>query len=140
LAPERILARQLNSEVEALVEDAGEGVRGIQPDRCQHRHQLAEKIVLDPVALRAVPLAAAQKAYALLRQQQDQALIEQLVLLRDELMGLPGHLPEHGRWRDAVGPRGIRAFIDLSLETRNADLEELVHVAADDAQEAQALE
>ena len=69
LAAEGVLAGQLHREVQALVEDARERVRRVEPDRREHRHQLAEEIVLDPVALRTVPLAATQKANALVREQ-----------------------------------------------------------------------
>jgi hypothetical protein len=66
--------------------------------------------------------------------------IEQLVLARDERVGPFGDLAQHlpGRHRVRFGRRPPAG--DLLLQAADADLEELVEVARDDAQEAQALE
>ena len=70
----RRLPSQLDGEVQALVEHARERMRGIEADRRQHRHHLAEEVVPDPRLLRGVPVAAAQKPDAFARRARDQRL------------------------------------------------------------------
>ena len=66
--------------------------------------------------------------------------VPQLVLGGHQVVGTARHFPVHARGRLAVGPGDFGADLDLRLQAGDADLEELVQVAADDAQEAQALE
>ena len=69
-----------------------------------------------------------------------QSLVEQLVLLRHQLVGLARYLAEHHGGRHAIGAGRVAALVDLRLQAGDPDLEEFVQVAADDAQKAQALE
>src|SRR5882672_1775570 len=112
----------------------------IEPDRREHRHQLAEEIVLYPIALRGIPLPATQESDAFLGEQRYQALIEQLVLLRDQLVRLTRNFAEHDRGWDSVRPRRVDPVVDLRFQPRDTDFEELIEIAADDAQKAQTLE
>ena len=139
-AAEGILALEFDGEVEALVEHAREGVRRIEADRRQHRHHLAEEVVANPGALFLGPQIAAQEDDAFLLQRRQDGLVEQFVLLGHQFVGLDldagkGFLRGH-----AVGGRAVAAHLDLFLEAGDADLEEFVEVAGDDAEEAQSLE
>ena len=58
---------QLDDEVQALVEHARERMRRVEADRRQHRQQLAEEVVADPLALRRAPLLAPREARCLPR-------------------------------------------------------------------------
>ena len=140
VAAECVLAFELDREIQALVEHARKGMGGIEPDRRQHRHHLAEEVGLDPFGLGRGEIGAPQEADALVGQPRQDFLVQQLVLRVDQLVGFRGHLAEH-----LVGPHALRADrrragLDLGLESRDADFEELVEIAADDAQETQPLE
>ena len=140
IAPERVAAFELDREIEALVEDARERVRRVEPDGRQHRHHFAEEVVADPFLLRRRPLGAAQEADLLLRERGEDLVVQQPVLLLDDALHLRRDLPERLQRREPVRSRRDRAHLDLLLQPRDADLEELVQVGGDDAQEAQALE
>jgi hypothetical protein len=140
IAAERVAPFELHGEVEALVEDARERVRGIEPDRGEDRHHLAEEVVAHPGLLRGVPLRAAQEPDAFLRERGQDLVVEEPVLRLDDALGARGHLAEHLQRREAVGARGARGELDLLLHAREPDLEELVQVRGDDAEEAQPLE
>ncbi len=140
VAPEGVAAIQLDGEVEALVEDAREGMRGIEADGGEHRHHLAEEVVADPFLLQGIPFGAAQEPDALPGERRQDVLVEQPVLALDDALGARGHLAEDLERREAVGAGGARGHLDLLLHAREPDLEELVEVGGDDAEEAQALE
>ena len=139
-AAESVLAFEFDGEIEALVEHPREGVRGIEPDRRQYWHHLAVEVISNPLALRLVPARAAQEADALLGQCRQDHVIEVLVLLGNDGMRFGSDQTEGFLRRLAVvgNDWGLRA--DLFLEAGNADLEEFVEVAGNDAQEAQAFE
>ena len=139
-APEGVLAFEFDGEVEALVEDAREGVRGVEPDRRQYRHHLAQEEAADPLALRLVPVRAAQEADAFGVERRQDFLVEQRVLRLDQGARFGADAQQVFLRRQAVGGDRLRAELDLFLESGDADLEELVQVAADDAQEAQSFE
>ncbi len=139
-APERILAGQLHRKVQALVEDAREGVRRIQPDGREHRHDLSQEVGLDPVALLFGPVPAPEEADAGAGERRQQVLVPQAVLGGYQLVRDARYVFEHARRQLAVRAGDVGADFDLRLEARHPDLEELVQVAADDAQEAQALQ
>ena len=140
IAAEGVAALELDREVEALVEHARERVRGVQPDGREERHHLAEEIVADPLLLRRRPLGAAQEPDAFLRERGKDLLVQEPVLALDDALRARGDLAEHLERLHAVGARGRGAELDLLLHARDADLEELVQVRRDDAQELQPLE
>jgi len=67
-------------------------------------------------------------------------LVEQLVLARHQVVGELRHLLVDLLGGEAVHPRVLRIEPHLLLEAGDPDLEELVHVAGGDAQEAQAFQ
>ncbi len=140
IAAEGVAARQLDREVEALVEHAREGVRRVEPDWRQHRHQLAEEVIADPGRLGLVPVRAAEKMDALLGQLGDDVLVEELVLAGHQCMGGFRYGAKLLARRHAVGRalRGVGA--DLLLEAGDPHLEKLVHVAGEDAEKFQPLQ
>ena len=140
IAPEGVTPGQFDREVEALVEYPRERVRGIEADRRQHRHQFAEKVVADPCRLGLVPVGASQEVDALRGQVGNHLAVEDLVLPRDQSMRGVGYRAKLLLRGQAVGRKLRRSGADLLLEAGDPDLEELVHVAGDDGEEAQALE
>jgi hypothetical protein len=140
IAAECVLAFQLDGEVQALVQHAREGVRGVEADRGQDRHHLAQEVGLDPVRLGGSEVGPAQEADALGREPRQDLRVEQLVLLGHQLVRLLRHLPEDELRVHAVGADDGSAGFDLGLQAGDADLEELVEVGGDDAQEPQPLE
>ena len=139
-AAECIAALQLDDEVEALVEDARERMRRVEPERRQDRQHLALEIVVHPGALRVVPGAPPQEADAGSRELRQQRVVQQVELLRDELPRLARHDRERLLGRHALGSRLRDAELDLLLDARDADLEELVEIRGDDREEPQPLE
>ncbi|TXT25305.1 MAG: Uncharacterized protein FD134_1116 [Gallionellaceae bacterium] len=140
IAPEGVLALQLHGEVEALVEHPREGVRRVQPDGGQHRHHFPEEKFLDPGALRFVPEGAAQEADTFPLQRGQQIAVENAVLPLDELVRLPVYQFQRLLRIHAVRPGGSPGHAELLFQAGDADLEELVQVAADDAQVLQPLQ
>ena len=74
VAPESVLALQLDGKIQALVEHARERMRRIEPDRRQYRHHFAQEKILDPGLLRFIPVRAAQELDALLAPGQGRVL------------------------------------------------------------------
>ncbi len=112
---------------------------GIQADGREHRHDVVEEIAAHPFGLAGIPVGAAQEADAFGGQGGQDGLVEEPVLVGDEGVGFPAdgaeHLPRGQPVRTGQAPIG-----DLLLEACHPDLEELVQIAADDAQEAQPLQ
>ena len=140
VAPERILARQLDHEIEALVHHLRERMGRIEADRCQQRPHFLREIARRPFLFRARELGAAHQPDAGLGQRRQHLVVEHAVLLGDQRARFLAHAGEEiARLGDRQpGRRHLRA--QLLLDARDPDLEELVEIAADDAQEAQALE
>jgi hypothetical protein len=83
-APEGIAPFEFDGKVEALVEHAREGVRGVEADRGDHRHHFAEEEGADPFALGGAPVAAFEEANAFTRQLRQDLFIKQRVLFLDQ--------------------------------------------------------
>ncbi len=115
-------------------------MRGVESHRREHRHQFAEEVVADPGRLGFVPVRAANEVDAVLGELGNDRLVEQFVLARNQRMRRFRDCPELLARRQAVGRTLGRVGADLFLEAGHAHLEEFVHVARDDAQEAQALQ
>ena len=139
-APEGVLALEFDGEVEALVEHAREGVRRVEADRRQHRHDFAEEIVPDPLELHLAPVAAPDEADSLGSELGQDLVVEQRVLFVDQRVRLVADQRVGGTRRQAVGGDRDRVELELLLEPGDTDLEELVEIAAHDAQETQPLE
>ena len=138
--PEGVAALQLDGEIQALVQHARERMRRVEPDRCQHREQLAEEILADPLLLRAGPFLALREHDAFARKRRQEHLVQQLVLLPDERMRLAAHRIEHFGATPRVRARIVQPELDRFLQPGDADLEELVQVRGDDGEEAQPLQ
>ncbi|MCY1221257.1 hypothetical protein D9M72_333050 [compost metagenome] len=139
-APECILALELNREVQALVENARERMRGIQPDGCQDRHQFGEEEIADPGFLLSVPRWPSQEADLLLCHGWNQHVIEQAVLLIDQFTHSPVDRGIDHLRRKPVRAGHRRLKRALFLQARHADFVELIQVAAEGTQRSQALE
>ena len=112
----------------------------IQPDRRQHRHDFAEKIIANPLELRFIPLAAPEKTDAFCGQCRQDLPVEQCVLFGDQSMCRITD-PIIGRLRrQSIHRHFARIELDLFLETGEANFKEPVEIAADDAQKTQAFE
>ena len=136
-ASKGILAFKLNGKVEALVEHFRERMRWIESDRCQYRHHFTDEIIPDPFALRFVPGGATQKADAFGCQCRQDDVVEMLILLGDDRVGLGRYQAISLLRRFAVGGRARGMRLDLFLETGHADFEKFIQIAGDDTQEAQ---
>ena len=139
-APERIAAFELDHEVQTLVEHLGEGVRRIQADRREDRQQLAEEIFADPLALRRVPVRAAAKVDAFGGKLREQDFVEEPVLRIDKRAHLADYKRVDLRRAFSVGTGLVDIELDLFLEPRDADLDELIEVGRNDAEETQPLQ
>jgi hypothetical protein len=128
------------AKLRLLLSTRGNGCAGIEPDRREERHHLALEVIRDPFLLRGVPRRAPQEA--------DLLLVERgrISSLKSRYCRSTIPCARAATWRntwtgrEALGPHGGGAELDLLLEARDADLEELVEVGGDDAEEAQALE
>ena len=139
-AAERITPVQLDREVEALVEHLGERVRGVQPDRRQHREQLAEEVIPDPEFLRRGPVLAAAEADAFVRKLRQQDFIEERVLRLDQQPDFADHECIDFDRVFAVGAGLVDVELDLLLQAGHPDLDEFVQVGRNDAQELESFQ
>src|SRR3989441_1810423 len=135
-----VAAFQLDGEVEALVEHARKRVRRVEADRREHRQELAEEKLADPLALRRVPLLAPRENDAFAGERRQHGVVEQLVLGGDERVRLAAHRLEHLRGGARVRTRLGKPELDAFLQPGDADLEDLVEVGGDDGDEPQPLE
>ena len=76
----------------------------------------------------------------LLRERGKDLLVQQAVLALDDALRPRRDLAEDLERGEAVGTARRRPQLDLLLQARDADLEELVQVRGDDAKELEALE
>src|SRR5438132_5868584 len=139
VAVERILALEPHDEVQALVLDAWEGPRGIEPEGGEHRLHLAFEVVLEPERLPRSPFAGPEQGHAFCGERRQQEAVEAAVLVghqtrrpivdRGELLGD----------RHPIG-RQLAAELLQLLESGDANLEELIEIAAGDAEEPEPLE
>ncbi len=137
LAAERVAALQLHHEVQALVQHARERMRGIEPDRREHRQQFVEEIVARPFELRLAPGVGAVEIDALGLERGQDGFVQHRVLLVDEPLRALHHEVVDVLQRHAVRRQRSGVVAHLLLEAGHADLEELVEIAAGDADEAQ---
>ena len=75
VSAEGVLARELDREVQTLVEDARKWMRRVETDRRHHRHDLLQEKRLDPGFLRVAPVVAPQEPNALALELGQQFLI-----------------------------------------------------------------
>src|SRR5258706_3342447 len=140
IAPEGIAAFQLYGEVEALVEHAREWVRRIETDGRQERNHFPQEIVVQPGTLFPRPVLLREEAHAFVGEPRKKLLVEQPILLGDQRMGTLADQGKNLRRRRLSGNHDLVAEPDALLQLGDADLEELVQVARQDAQEPQPLQ
>ncbi len=112
-------------------------MRWIKTDRGQDRHDFAEKIVLDPLALFDGPCRAPQEDNAFLGQFGKDLVVEQGVLFLNQRMCFVTDQTVGRTRRQSVRGNGYGIQLDLLLEASHTDFEEFVKIAADDAQKSQ---
>ena len=139
-AAESIFPLQLNGKVKALVQQAREGMRRVQSDWSQDRHDFAEEIPFDPLELRLAPFAATQEFDPFCSELRQYLVVEQRILLLDNRMRSAADVLERRLRGQSVRSRGDGMELDLFFQPGHADLEELVEVAADNADITQALQ
>src|SRR6266853_927174 len=115
-------------------------VTRIEADRREERDHFPQEIIVQPGALFPRPLRLGEETHALLRKLRKNLLVEQPVLLGDQRMGAFAYQGENLRRRRLSGNRYLVAEPDALLQLGDSDLEELVQVARQDAQEAQPLQ
>ena len=93
-----------------------------------------------PRCLRRREITASQKADAFALELRQEFRVEQLILRGNHRVDFLRDLLEKLVGPGAIGPDGRRAGFDLRMQTGHTDLEELVEVAADDAQKLQPFE
>ncbi len=140
VAPERVGARHLDDEVQALVLDLRERPRRVERERRQHRLDLEREVALERSGLGARCALRLQQVDAGLVERRRQLVVEDLVLLGDQRAGARVDLVELLADRAAVRAVGEHAALLALLQRRDADLEELVEVGRADCEEAQPLE
>ena len=139
VAAEGVLAFELDGEVQALVEHAGERVRGVQPDGREHRHEFAHEVVAGPFDLSVVPLSGGVKRDAFGLQLRQDA-VEHGVLLLDKRLCPGADLRVNLLKSHAVGREHARILAHLLLQSGDADLEEFIQIATHDTDETQAFQ
>lgn len=132
-------ALEVDSEVEALARQEGEGVRGIDAHRRDDREDLALEELGQPKLLLGVEVRRLDEADAVcreLRKRRLEAAVDVAhLVVRDAADGV--HLALRRQAADIVV---LDTALDEMLEAGDADHEELVEVGAADGDEAQALE
>src|SRR5207302_999216 len=104
------------------------------------RNHFPQEIVMQPGALFPRPVLLREEAHALVGEVRKNLLVEQPVLLRDQRVGALADHGENLRRGRLPGNRYLVAEPDALFQFGDADLEELVQVARQDAQEPQPLQ
>ncbi len=87
LAAKGVNTFQADGKIQAFVEDARKRMHRIQSQRAQHRHQLAQKVLVQPLFLLLGPLLTPDHTNVFLRQSGQQNLVEAMVLIVHQLLG-----------------------------------------------------
>ena len=140
LAAERIPARELDHEVEALVDDQRKRMRRIETDRREQRLHLALEIIGDPGALRRIQSPRRSSRIPAFASAGSTSSLSTRYCSSTRLCASSPSAASSARRPGSVMPGGGSLREELLLQPGDADLEELVEIAADDAEEAQPLE
>ena len=135
-----VLAGELDHEVEALVLHARERMAAIQSERGEDGQDVSPEVLADPLPLGLVPFVAAQEGDVAFAQCGQHASLQQAILELDDGVGLLGDFGENLLGGQAFTALRLGAVLDQLVQGRDPHLEELVQVAARDAQETQALQ
>ena len=130
---ERVLALQLQDEVQRLVEDLRKRMRRVEPDRRQQRTHFALDVVAYPLPLLGRALRVVDDDDAALLERRHDDFVEQPVLPAHEAMRPRQYAAiDARRWPGPFRP-------DIFGQVGQPHLEELVQVGRDDADVAQSL-
>ena len=136
----QVIAFQLHNHIQALVQELRERMRGIHRQRSQNRiNRLAEKL-LEMLTLGLRNLGVVVKMDFLPLQRRGNVLAPAAVLIIHHLSRAhtdPGQRLGSGK---PIRPGVGGASLLLLLETRDADLEKLIQIRADDTEKLQALQ
>ena len=142
VAAEGVLALQAHDEVQALVLDARERARRVEPERAQHRLDLALEVLLQPLRRpRASSPSRPSRSDALARERRQQHLVQAAVLLGDQAQrrarGSPraaraNDMPSAANWPEPSSSSCLRPATRISKNSSR--------LLRGDAQEAQPLQ
>src|SRR5262249_1392192 len=119
--------RELQRNGEAEIRNEGEGMRGIDGERCEEREDLMEEVFFEPYLLFLRHLRAFGKHYAVFGQHLPKLAPALLLIARERADGLadPGQLFS---WSEPVRALNRETGAQLSLQAGNADHEELIEM------------
>ena len=137
---EGVASVQAHDEVQALVQDPRNRSRRVERRRAQYWDDLLSEVALEPLALRARPVVAADEANSLVKERGDELVVEHSVLLVNGRARLLGDRPQHLGGAHAVRSERCCARLEPMLEPGDSDLEELVEIGRRDTEKLQALE
>jgi len=140
VAAKCVATPEVDDEVQRLARDLREWMRGIETDRRQQRPYFAPKIIADPVALRSGELGAADELDARIVQCGQHAAVQHAILVGDQRTHFAADLQQKRFGPRFRHPRGGGLGATLLLQSGDADFEEFVQVACEDAKEPQPLE
>jgi len=115
-------------------------MRGIEADRGQQGAHFALEVVGDPRTLGGRAVGTPEQPHAAFGECGQQLLVQDPVLIVDQPARDGGNRFQRGAHLVQRHADDRDTCAQLLLQTRDADLEEFIQVAADDAQEAQPLE
>ena len=126
--------------MQALIGDGRERMGGVEANGRQHRRNLARERCLDPTSLRRRQVRAAHQMNADLAQRRQDLRIQQFVLARHQSARPLSHFNQ-GMFQRGGRRRMLRRkrFQPL-FKLRNAHLEKLIKIRADDGQITQTLQ
>src|SRR5690606_27913767 len=127
-----------DNEIQALVDQSGEWVSGVQAQRADNRQYLLMKILIGPGHQRFAPFVAMQKVYVLPCQGWEELLIQYAVLLFERHANLLVHFRHDLARVLAIGTWALPAR-ELLLEAGHPDLVELMQMGAEDEQDHESL-
>ena len=123
-------------ETERAVGQVGKRMAGVHGQRGHHRQDSLTEVLVQIGLLRSTELLGLEDVDALLGELRADLVDEQAVLLVDQFVHPGRERGHHLPGTQAVGgPRGLDLRVDLSLDTGDADHEELVQVGAEYGQE-----
>ena len=133
-------AFEFHDEVEAFVEQLREGVRRVDGQRREHGENFALEVFVEVGAHRGIDIGIAVEADIFLGQLRFDFRAPARVLVGDEASDAFGDGGELLRGAHAIGTGGLRVGLQDLFESGHADLEELVEIRGNDAEELQPFE
>ena len=131
---------EADGEVQRFVAKVGEGVARIERDGREDREDLAPEVIGDESRRASRELLQAEQAHAGALQVGQHVCSQRAVLPIDHLVGTQADGVQLFAGRERVGAGFLHVTGQLRLQSRHADHEEFVEVAAGDCEELQALE